>query len=161
MSPFERLRGAHLTSNPLLEDFVFSILSLLVVAVALTAILMPPKASVAAAVTPAGATPNDKQVSMYGTLVDGSGAPIKNAVITVLYSDGTRVGSARTKNDGTWSLQFNEGPAPYTIEVTVYDSSGNPQTGSVDVVAAPGMRWGVRMTFTQPSSWVFVPLPGY
>ena len=39
--------------------------------------------------------------------------------------------------------------------------NGSPVTGTVTVNATPGMDWGIQMVFTQPSSWVFVPLPGY
>lgn len=160
MSPFLRLRGAHLTSFPVLEDFVFTALSVIVAVVALSHVLMQPSASIAASVNAAGAAVNPKQVVFYGTLVDASGQPIKNAVIEVQYADGTRVASSRTKADGSWSLQFNDGPAPFTITVTVIEN-GVPVTGEVQVAATPGMRWGIQMVFTQPSTWVFVPLPGY
>lgn len=160
MSPFLRLRGAHLTSFPVIEDIVFTMLSLLVMVVAVTAIINTPQASIAASVSAQGATVNPKQIAFYGTLVDASGAPIKNADISIRYSDGSQVGSARTKSDGSWSLQFNDGPAPFTITVTTI-VNGQPVTGTVDVPATPGQRWGIQMVFTQPSSWVFVPLPGY
>lgn len=160
MSPFLRLRGAHLTSFPVLEDIVFTILSLAVMVVAATAIIGSPQASIAASVNAQGATVNPKQVAFYGTLVDANGVPIKNADISIQYSDGTQVASARTKSDGSWNLQFNDGPAPYTVTVTTV-INGQTVTGSVDVPATPGMRWGIQMVFTQPSSWVFVPLPGY
>jgi hypothetical protein len=53
-----------------------------------------------------------------------------------------------------------DGPAPYTITVTVM-VDGAPVTGQTIIDASPGMTSGVQMVFTQPSSWVFVPLPGY
>lgn len=160
MSPFLRLRGAHLTAHPLIEDFIFTALSLLVIAVALTAVFSPPEAILAASVNGAGGNVNPKQIAFYGTLVDENGQPIKNAEITISYSDGTKVSVARTKSDGSWSAQFNAGPGPYKVEVTV-DINGTPVTGSIDIDASPGMRYGVQMTFAQPSNWVFVPLPGY
>jgi len=55
MSPFERLRGVHLTGHPLIEDIVFTILSLLVMAVAISAITAPQEAQIAVAAAPAGA----------------------------------------------------------------------------------------------------------
>lgn len=157
MSPFLRLRGAHLTSNPVLEDFVFTLLSLLVIGVALTAVLSPPEPIIAATVTAAGVSASQNHVNLYGTLLDASGAPIAGATITTQYRDGTRVASTSTAADGSWSLRFKDGPQPFSIVITV---PGYPPV-SYDMYATPGMRYGVQMVFTQPSTWVFVPLPGY
>lgn len=166
MSPFERLRGAHLTSHPVIEDLIFTLLSLLVVAVAISVLVTPSEPTLALAVQPpgkgggGGGTVNPKQIELYGSLVDETGAPIKSALIEVEYADGTRVASARTKTDGTFLMQFNEGAAPYTIRVTVV-VNGVTVTSSTTMNVAPGMKWGIQMTLSQGSTWVFVPLPGY
>lgn len=160
MSPFLRLRGAHLTSHPVLEDIVFTMLSLLVLGVALSAIMSPPEPIIAASVAPTGVSASPNHVVLYGTLVDGTGTPISEALIETVYRDGTRVASTTTATDGSWSLRFKDGPQPFTLEVTVY-TNGQPVTTTVLVTAQPGLRYGVQMTYTQPSTWVFVPLPGY
>ncbi len=160
MSPFLRLRGAHLTSHPVLEDLIFTVLSLVVAVVAITAVVAPPEASIAANVSTSGVNVNPKQVVFYGTLVDVNGVPIVGADIEILYADGTRVAKSKTMKDGSWSTQFNKGPAPYTIEVTVWEN-GVANVGTIDIAAEPGMRYGIQMTYAPPSSWVFVPLPGY
>lgn len=160
MSPFERLRGAHLTGHPVLEDFIFSVLSLLVVAVAITAVMSAGHGSLSATVTSAYAIPGWKTINMYGTLVDASGNPISGATVSVDYRDGKKAATTTTAADGSWSVSFMDGAGPYTITVTVM-VDGVPVTGEITIDAAPDMFWGVQMVFTQPSSWVFVPLPGY
>ena len=160
MSPFERLRGAHLTGHPVLEDLIFSVLSVLVLAVAITALFAGAKGSLTAVVTEAHATPSWKTISMYGTLVDDNGAPISGATVTVAYRDGKKAATTTTAVNGAWNVSFMDGPGPYTIVVTIM-RNGAPVTGEVTVNAAPGTSWGMQMVFTQPSSWVFVPLPGY
>lgn len=160
MSPFLRLRGAHLTSHPVLEDLVFTLLSLAVAVVAITAVASPPEATLAANVNASGVNVNPKQIVFYGTLVDAGGVPISGADIDVMYSDGTRAARARTAKDGSWSTQFVDGPGPYTVVVTV-TQNGVTTTSSIDITAEPGKRYGVQMTYAPPSSWVFVPVPGY
>lgn len=160
MSPFLRLRGAHLTSHPVLEDLIFTILSFAVVLVAITAVVSPPEASIAANVNASGVKVNPKQIVFYGTLVDVNGVPISGAEIEILYADGTRVAKSRTDKDGVWTTQFVEGPGPYTIEVSVTEN-GVTTVGTIEINAEPGMRYGIQMTLAPPSSWVFVPLPGY
>lgn len=160
MSPFLRLRGAHLTSHPVLEDIIFTVLSLFVLGVAITAIVSPPEPTVAATVTPMGVSASPNHVVLYGTLVDAEGRPLSGATVSTEYRDGTRVASTTTAADGSWTLRFKEGPQPFTVTVTVY-IDGRPVIGTVDIAAQPGMRYGVQMTFTQPSTFVFVPLPGY
>jgi hypothetical protein len=159
MSPFERLRGAHLTGHPVLEDLIFSVLSILVLAVAISAMMAPASGSLTATVTAAHAAPPNR-ITMYGTLVDGNGDPISGATISVDYKDGKKAATAVTASDGSWGLSFKDGPGPYLIKVTVMQN-GTPVTGQVTIDAAPRLSWGVQMVFTQPSSWVFVPLPGY
>ncbi len=160
MSPHLRLRGAHLTSHPLIEDVVFTVLSFLVLAVVVSALTASARPNLAVAVTSSAPAANSKQIVVYGTLVDVNGAPIKNASVEIQYADGSRVGSCRTKSDGTFKTQFNEGPAPYTIVVSFYQN-GQLVTGTCEFVAEPGHAYGVRAVFTPPSSFVFVPIPGY
>jgi hypothetical protein len=160
MSPRLRLRGAHLTSHPLIEDVVFTVLSFLVLAVAIAAVMSSGRPSLAIAVSAAAQGANPQQIVVYGSLVDGNGEPIKNALIEIQYADGRREGSCRTKNDGTFKTQFNEGPAPYTVVVTVYEN-GQPITGTCEFNAQPGYCYGIQAVFTPPSTFVFVPLPGY
>jgi len=160
VSPFERLRGAHLTGHPVLEDFIFSVLSVMVLTVAVTAMFAGAQGTLTAVVTEAHAAPSWRTISMYGTLVDASGVPVSGATVSVTYRDGKKAATTTTAADGSWNLSFMDGPGPYTITVTVMQN-GSPVTGEVTVNAAPGMSWGLQMVFTQPSSWVFVPLPGY
>lgn len=159
MSPLIRLRGVHVTRFPALEDFVVSTLSFLVLAVALTVIFMPPKPTLALAVAPIGATPQ-KIVEIYGTLVDQAGNPIPNATVTVEYKGGAKARSDVTASDGSFYLRFNEGPSPYKITVSFYQN-GQLVTGETMLPVAPGSKWGVQIQFIPPSTWVFVPLPGY
>lgn len=155
MSPFERLRGAHLTKHPVIEDLVFSVLSLLVVTVAILAIVSPPKASIALAAKPIDPGTTQK-IFIYGKLVDENGVGIAGATITVTYRDGKKAMTVVTAADGTFTMQFTDGPSPYPVEVQV----GNT-VGTTTLACDPGMKWGITMTFVQPSSFVFVPLPGY
>ena len=39
--------------------------------------------------------------------------------------------------------------------------NGQPVTGSTQISAYTSMKWGVQLVFAPPSSWTFVPLPGY
>ena len=39
--------------------------------------------------------------------------------------------------------------------------SGGWVQGQTTIAATPGTNWGIRMILTEPSSWTFVPLPGY
>lgn len=161
MSPFERLRGAHLTDHPVLEDLIFSVLSLLVLTIAIMAITSSGHGTLSAVVTPANAaTPSWKTIYLYGTLVDGAGKPISGATVSVDYRDGKKAASTQTATDGTWRVSFMDGPGPYTITVTTM-VNGSPVTGTIDITASPNMQWGVQMTFSQSSVWTFVPLPGY
>jgi hypothetical protein len=160
MSPHLRLRGAHLTSHPVIEDLVFTILSFLVLAVVFAAVTSSGRPTLAVAVTAAAQTANPKQIVVYGTLLDANGEPIKNALIEIQYADGRREGSCRTKSDGTFKTQFNEGPAPYTIVVSFYQN-GQLVTGTCEFEAQPGYSYGMQAVFTPPSGFVFVPIPGY
>lgn len=157
MSPFERLRGAHLTAHPALEDFVFSILSLLVIMVAIVAIVTPQQPQLALAVS-AQAAVRDR-IDVYGTLVDETGTPIPGATIQIK-KGGAVLASATTATDGSWATWFVDKTRDYTIVVT-YVQNGTTVTASQSVTMDPNMSWGIQITFTQPSSWVFVPLPGY
>jgi len=159
MSPFERLRGAHLTAHPVLEDLVFTALSLLVLTVAVAAIAATPQPMVAVAAAPvAPAAPNE--IVIYGTLVDQAGDPLPWALITVRNPAGQIVALAFTDADGNWDVSIIGPAANYTVRVTTI-SGGQLVQGQTHVSASPGMVWGVQMVFSQPSSWVFVPLPGY
>lgn len=161
MSPFERLRGAHLTDHPVLEDLVFSLLSIIVLTIAVVAITSSGHGTLSAVVTPANAaSPTWKTIYLYGTLVDERGAPISGATVNVDYRDGKKAATTTTLADGGWRLSFMDGPGPYMITVTTI-VNGQPVTGSVNIDASPNMQWGVQMTFTQSTNWVFVPLPGY
>lgn len=160
MSPFERLKGAHLTSHPILEDLVFSVLSLLVAVVAITAITTPPQAMIAAAVSAKRPQPNKTQIALYGTLVDASGQPISGASVEVRDSAGNVVATDVTDAGSAWNVKFKGDAGTYTVVVTFLDG-GTTVTGSATIDASPDMQWGVRMTYTGSSSWVFVPLPGY
>jgi len=162
MSPFERLRGAHLTAHPVLEDLVFSVLSLLVLVVAIVAVSAPLGGSVTAAMAaPKPATKN--HVVFYGTLVNESGRPISGAAVVIRDESGNRMASTTTDSRGEWDVRFKDErnmPKDYTIEVTI-QVDGQPVTGSTVVTAQTSMKWGIQLTFTPPASWVFVPLPGY
>jgi len=161
VSPFERLRGAHLTGHPVLEDFIFSVLSVLVLAVAVTAMFAGAQGTLTATVTEAHAAPPSwKTIALYGTLLDDDGVPVSGATVSVDYRDGKKAAVTTTAADGSWNVSFMDGPGPYTITVTIMQN-GSPVTGEVTINAAPGMSFGLQMVFTQPSSWVFVPLPGY
>jgi len=161
MSPFERLRGVHLTDHPVLEDLIFSVLSILVLTIAIVAISSSGHGTLSAIVTPAhAATPSWKTIYMYGTLVDASGQPISGATVSVDYRDGKKASTTTTLADGSWRVSFMDGPGPYTITVTIMQN-GQPVVGTINIDASPDMQWGVQMVFDQSSSWVFVPLPGY
>lgn len=161
MSPFERLRGAHLTDHPVLEDLIFSLLSIVVLMIAVFAITSPGHGTLSAIVTPAhAATPSWKTIYLYGTLVDTNGQPISGATVSIDYRDGKKAATTQTATDGTWRVAFMDGPGPYSITVTTI-VNGTPVTGTVDITASPDMQWGVQMTFSNSSSWTFVPLPGY
>lgn len=162
MSPFERLRGAHLTNHPVLEDLVFSVLSVLVIFVAITAIVAPATGSLV--VTAMAAKPSTPvHVTFYGTLVDEAGQPIPNASVAIKNEDGVTMASDTTDAQGLWDVRFKDErnmPKTYTIEVTVY-VNGQPVTGTTEITAYTGMKWGLQMLFSQESTWTFVPLPGY
>lgn len=162
MSPKLRLRGAHVTRYPALEDFVVSTLSLLVIMVAIAVVFMPPRPQLAVAIAPiAPAATPQRIIEIYGSLVDQNGNPIQNATVTIEYKNGTKARSDITDANGDFYFRFNEGPAPYLLTVSFYDSSGQLVTGSTWIDAAPGMQWGMQVTYVPPSNWVFVPLPGY
>jgi hypothetical protein len=162
MSPFERLRGAHLTAHPVLEDFIFSVLSIMVLVVAIVAVAMPQNATVTAAMAaPLPATKN--HAVFYGTLVDASGQPIVGAQIVIKDELGNVMASTTSDAAGEWDVRFRDErnmPKTYTLEVTTY-VNGQPVTGTTELTASTGKMWGVQLVFTQPSTWVFVPLPGY
>jgi hypothetical protein len=61
-----------------------------------------------------------------------------------------------TAADGTFTMTFNDGPSPLPVEVRVGNVVGYTQLNVL-----PGYKYGVVMTFVQPSTFVFVPLPGY
>lgn len=155
MSPFERLKGAHLTSHPLIEDLVFSVLSLLVLVVAATTILSSQDPRIVAVAAPGGSA-GAKQIVLYGTLVDASGQPIQGATIEVLYAKNNKIAAATTDASGVFDMRFNEATSPYTIRITT--SQG---TASTQLNMTGGLKWGLRITMAPPSNWVFVPLPGY
>lgn len=155
MSPFERLRGAHLTNHPVLEDLIFSVLSFLVMIVAATAIMSSQDPRIVAVAAPGGG-PAGKQIVIYGTLVDENGQPIVGATIDVSYAKNNKIATATTNANGEFTIRFNEAVSPYTVRVTT------PQgTATTDLNMTGGMSWGIQVTMTPPSSWVFVPLPGY
>jgi len=162
MSPFERLRGAHLTAHPALEDFVFSVLSVLVLIVAIVTVSMPQSATVTvASAAPKPATKN--HIVMYGSLRDTAGLPVVGADIVIRDIDGPVLATTTTDALGDWDVRFRDEramPKTYTVEVTVI-VGGQPVTGSTQVEAITGMMWGMQLVFSQPSTWVFVPLPGY
>ena len=162
MSPFERLRGAHLTAHPVLEDLVFSVLSLLVLTVAIIAVCMPQQATVTAAMAaPLPATKN--HAVFYGTLVDQNGAPISGASVVIKSDTGQTMASTTTDSRGEWDVRFKDErnmPKTYTVVVTV-TVNGQPVTGSTEISAYTSMKWGIQLIFAPPTSWTFVPLPGY
>ena len=110
MSPFERLRGAHLTGHPVIEDLVFSVLSVLVLTVAIVAVTMPSQPTIALAVNPVTGKAAPNEIGMYGTLVEQDGTPIRNALITLRNPSGTIVAWTLTAADGSWDLS-HIGPA--------------------------------------------------
>ncbi len=162
MSPFERLRGAHLTAHPVIEDLVFSVLSVMVLVVAIVAVCMPQEARVTAAM--AATLPATKNHAVfYGTLVDQSGAPISGASVVIKDDGGATMASTTTNANGEWDVRFKDErnmPKTYTVVVTV-TINGQPVTGSTQISAYTSMKWGVQLVFAPPSSWTFVPLPGY
>ncbi|TLM94734.1 MAG: carboxypeptidase regulatory-like domain-containing protein [Actinobacteria bacterium] len=155
MSPFERLRGAHLTNHPVLEDLIFSTLSLLVLVVAAMAIMAGQNARLVAEATAAG--PPAKQVAIYGTLVDQNGQPIQGATVTVSYAKNNKLATGTTNANGEFNIRFNAETSPYTI--TVVTPQGQSASTTLDM--SGGMTWGLRMTMIPSSNWIFVPLPGY
>lgn len=155
MSPFERLRGAHLTNHPVLEDLVFSVLSFLVMIVAATAIMAQSDPRIVAVAAPGGGPPG-KQIELYGTLVDENGQPLSGATIELAYAKNNKIASTTTNANGEFIIRFNEAISPYTLTVRT------PQgTASTTLDLTGGLTWGIQVTMIPPSSWVFVPLPGY
>lgn len=162
MSPHLRLRGVHITAFPGLEDLVFTLLSLAVVGALLSALVMPPQASLAATVT--GIQPNaanQSRVILYGTLVDASGAPISGATISVYDSAGNLRDTAVSGSSGVFQLiRFKDTTDTYRITVTV-NVNGTPTTGTFNLSMSPGFKYGVQVVFTPPATFNFVPIPGY
>lgn len=143
---------------PWVEDAVFTALSVAVLLVVAGFLFSQPQATLTAQAAPIAAAPAN-QTLVYGSLLDANGQPIKNAVIQIF--EGTdRVRQVRTKNDGTFSTQFSEGTETFTITVTVV-VNGQSVTGTTNVVMQPGMQYGLQMVFSEPNSFVFVPIPGY
>lgn len=154
MSPFERLRGAHLTNHPVLEDIVFSLLSLLVLVVAATALMSGQTARIVS-VASAASVPA-KQIAVYGTLVDQNGVPVSGATISISYAKNNKLASGTTNANGEFNIRFNEATSPYTVTITTAQGTA---TTTVDMTG--GLNWGLQVTLVPSSSWVFVPLPGY
>jgi len=125
-------------------------------------VAIPQQATVTAAMAaPKPATKN--HVVFYGTLVDSNGQPISNAAVVIRDEDGTVMASTTTDAIGEWDVRFKDErlmPKTYTVVVTV-TVNGQPVTGSTQITAYTSMKWGVRLVFAPPSSWTFVPLPGY
>jgi hypothetical protein len=162
VSPHLRLRGVHITSFPALEDLVFSLLSFAVVATLLSALVAPPTAAVAATVT--GIQPmagGKKQIIVYGTLVDPSGTPISGASIAVYDSSGVLQDTSTTNSSGAFNLiRFKDTGDTFTFKITV-TVNGQPVTGTYKLAMTPGYKWGLRVVFTPPTTFAFVPIPGY
>lgn len=125
--------------------------------VAIVAIAAPQQPSIAVAASPQAAVRD--RIDVYGTLVDGAGAPIAGATIQIK-KGGAVLASTTSAADGSWATWFVDKTRNYTVSVTVMQN-GVPVTATQAVVMDPNMAWGMQIVFTQPSTWVFVPLPGY
>jgi hypothetical protein len=151
--------AAHVTSWPLMEDAVFTLLSVMVVIAAMIVILAPPRMSIGVRLEEAHAA-GGKAIDIYGSLVDENGQPLKGATVEIYDRNGARVGIAHTDNNGFFDTKFWQDRGVYTIRVA-YTSGGQTVTGSMSLDAQPGYDYGVQATLTQTDVIVFVPVPGY
>jgi len=149
----------HITRFPLVEDVAFTVVSAVIVVLAITVIFMPPVMSLAANVERT-AQPTDRFIDFYGVLTDADGNPIHGAEIEIYDSDGTRVSFYKTKIDGFFDFHFNDGPDTYTIVVTVTIDRVE-YSESIELWMEPGYTYGVDLTFTETNTIIIVPLPVY
>lgn len=151
-----------LTPYPLVEDVLFTVLSLIVVVVIGLVAISPVQPRIHFAVTTVS-TPgaNPSFFVVYGWLVDESGVPITGATVMLYDSTGDLVGSATTDSSGFYSMRVRESTnTAYTLTVSgTYN--GQPVTGSTTLEAVGDFNYGVSGTVSETEPLVWVALPIY